>query len=218
MLNAREFKLSLPDYQADCVTFGKGEKPLVMIQGLSTRKVKGTSIPLAYMYRVFAKDYTVCLFDRWENVPEGITVQDLAKDTASAMDSLNIKNADVIGVSQGGMIAQYLAIQRPDLVNKLVLAVTLSRINSTVESMVNKWTELTRQGDMKELVADMAEKMYSDEYVKRYKPLFPVLTIMQKSKNPRRFINLAKACLTCDTYGQFDRIKCPVFCNRRAAG
>jgi len=40
------------------------------------------------------------------------------------MDELGISEADVIGVSQGGMIAQNLAIDRPELVNKLVLAVT----------------------------------------------------------------------------------------------
>ena len=50
----------------------------------------------------------------------------MALDIAAAMDTLGIKNADIFGVSQGGMIAQYLAIDRPDLVNKLVLAVTLS--------------------------------------------------------------------------------------------
>ncbi|MBR5261109.1 MAG: dienelactone hydrolase family protein, partial [Oscillospiraceae bacterium] len=93
---------------------------------------------------------------------------------------------------------------------KLVLAVTLSRNNDTVCSVVGNWIEMTERGDMKALVADMAEKMYSDTYLKRYRPLLPLLTVLQKPKDVPRFINLAKACLTCSAYDELDKISCPV--------
>ena len=208
--NAKEHQLKLENLQMDYITFGKGTKPLVMIQGLNTRSIKGTAVSLAYMYRVFAKEYKVYLFDRRENVTEGLTVRDLAADIAMAMDALNITNADIYGVSQGGMIAQYLAIDRPDLVHKLVLAVTLSKNNDTVENVVNSWIEMTEQGDMKRLVEDMAFKLYSDAYVKKYKPLLPLLTLLQKPKDVKRFIILAKACLSCNIYEELDKIQCPV--------
>ena len=211
MCSAKELKLNVQNMQFDYITFGNGTKPLIMIQGLNTRGIKGAALSLAYMYRIFAKDYKVYLFDRRPVVQEGITVRDMASDIAMAMDILGIKNADVIGVSQGGMIAQYLAIYRPDLVKKLVLAVTLSQNNDTVKQVVSSWTQMAEQGAMKELVADMAEKMYSDAYVKRYRPFMPLLTILQKPKDVQRFVILAKACLTCNTYEVLDKIKCPVF-------
>ena len=127
------------------------------------------------------------------------------------MDALEISNADILGVSQGGMIAQYLAIDRPDLVRKLVLAVTLSKNNGTVEHVIENWLALTEQGDFKALITDMTYLMYSDRYVKRYKPFLPLLTKLQTPKDPQRFIALTKACLTCNTYGELDKIKCPVF-------
>lgn len=46
------------------ITFGKGEKPLILIQGLSTRSIKGVAFSVAYMYRMFARDYKV-YFQRW---------------------------------------------------------------------------------------------------------------------------------------------------------
>ena len=211
MYNAKESKVNVQDMQLDYITFGNGAKPLVMIQGLNTRGIKGAALTLAYMYRIFAKDYKVYLFDRRPIVQEGITVRDMASDIAMAMDILRITNADIFGVSQGGMIAQYLAIDRPDLVNKLVLAVTLSRNNDTVKQVVSSWIEMAELGAMKALVADMAEKMYSDAYVKRYRLLMPLLTILQKPKDVGRFVILAKACLTCNTYNVLDKIKCPVF-------
>lgn len=210
LYNAKELRLNVQGVHLDCITFGNGTKPLVMIQGLNTRGIKGAALSLAYMYRIFAKDFKVYLFGRRPVVHEGITVRDMASDIAMAMDTLGITNADVFGVSQGGMIAQYLAIDRPDLVKKLVLAVTLSRNNATVEQVVNNWIEMAERGAMGELVADMAEKMYSAAYVKRYRPFMPLLTILQKPKDVQRFAVLAKACLTCNTYEFLDKIKCPV--------
>jgi len=209
--NAKEQILEIHDMQMNYITFGTGKKPLIMIQGLSTRSIKGASFGLAYMYRIFAKDYRVYLFDRREDIGESITVRELASDIATVMDKLKITNADIFAVSQGGMIAQYLAIDRPDLVNKLVLAVTTSRNNETVKSVIDNWIKMTEQNDMKSLVADMAVKMYSDSYVKRYQPFMPLLTFMQKPKNVARFITLAKACLTCNAYEELDKIQCPVF-------
>ena len=210
LYNAKELKLNVQNMQLDYITFGNGTKPLVMIQGLNTRGIKGAALSLAYMYRIFANDYKVYLFDRRPVIQEAITVRDMASDIAIAMDILGIKNADVFGVSQGGMIAQYLAIDRPDLVRKLVLAVTLSKNNDTVKQVINNWIEMAELGAMKALVADMAEKMYSDAYVKRYRPFMPLLTILQKPKDVRRFVILAKACLTCNVYETLDKIKCPV--------
>ena len=211
LYHAEEHRLTLPGMQMDYIVFGSGTKPLIMIQGLNTRGIRGAALSLAWMYRIFAKDYRVYLFDRRPVVREGITVRDMASDTSAAMDALGITDADVFGVSQGGMIAQYLAIDRPDLVKKLVLAVTLSRTNDTVKQTVGRWIELTERNAMKELIADMAEHMYSDAYVKRYRPFLPLLTVLQKPKDTERFILLAKACLTCDAYESLHRIGCPVF-------
>lgn len=210
LYHAKEKKLSLSNMQIDYITFGKGTKPLVMIQGLNTRGIKGAAASLAYMYRIFAKEYKVYLFDRRAEIGEKITVRELASDIAMAMDALEIAKANIFGVSQGGMIAQYLAIDRPDLVNKLVLAVTLSKNNDTVKTVIQDWIEMTEQGDMKTLVKDMAVKMYSAAYVKRYQPFLPLLTVLQKPKDVQRFIILAKACLTCNAYDELDKVKCPV--------
>ncbi len=210
MFGVKEQKLSLENMQVDYITFGTGKKHLIMIQGLNTNGIKGAGPSLAYMYRIFAKEYQVHIFDRRPEVKAGITVRELASDIAMAMDTLGITKADIFGVSQGGMIAQYLAIDRPDLVNKLVLAVTLSKNNDIVEKVVRNWISLTKEGDIKTLVTDMALKMYSDAYVKRYKPFMPLLTVLQKPKDTERFIRLAEACLTCKSYEELEKIQCPV--------
>ena len=207
----KEGKLHIRDTFMDYISFGKGTKPLIMIQGLSTTGIKGLGFFISIMYRFLAKDYKIYLFDRRDLLWEGISVEDFAEDLATAMDAFEIKKAHIIGVSQGGMIAQYLAINRPDLVDKLILVVTLSRNNSTIQAVIKNWITLVKQNDIKRFVEDMTRKMYSDKYFKRYKFLIPLLTILQKTKNTQRFIILAEACLTCNTYNDLKAIKCPVF-------
>ena len=209
LYNARNLALKIDGVNMDCAVFGKGNKPLVMIPGLSTRGVKGSALPLAHMYRIFARDYRVYVFDRKAVIPDEYTVEDIAEDVAKGMSALGISSADVFGVSQGGMIAQYLAINHPELVRKLVLGLTLSRENETVRSVVENWIRMAEAGDYRAFVLDMFEKMYSESYVRRYRWLFPILSRLGKPRDGARFVRLAKACLTCDTYDELYRIQCP---------
>lgn len=211
LFGAGNYTLKIGNTEMDYACFGKGNKPLIMIPGLTLKRVKGAALPLAFMYRCFVKDYRVYVFDRKEEIPEGYTVKDIADDIAYAMGALHIEKADIFGVSQGGMIAQYLALEHPRLVNKLVLAVTLSRENETVKSVIQNWIYLVEKEDYKALVSDMMNKMYSDSYLKRYSVFVPALSKVGKPKNPARFIKLAKACVTCDTYDRLGEITCPVF-------
>lgn len=208
LFNVNEGKVTISSGEIDYIAFGKGKRPLIMIQGLNTRGIKGSGLGLALMYRIFSKEFRVYLFDRRPTVTDKTTVREMASDVAEAMDAFGLKNASVLGVSQGGMIAQYLAIDRPDLVEKMVLAVTLSKNNETVISVINNWIELTKNGDFKGLVYDMAEKMYSKKYMKKYRPMLPLLAVLQKPKDEERFINLAKSCLTCEVYEELDKVRC----------
>lgn len=211
MFSLKTDTLEIGGTTMDYASFGKGKKPLVLIPGLSLNRVKGAELTLAYMYRLFAKEYRVYVFDRKEHIPEGYTVKDIADDTAAAMKKLGLKNACIIGISQGGMAAQYLAAEYPELVDKLVLGVTLSRNNETVKSVVTNWIELCEKEDMQGFALDMLCKMYSERYISRYRFLLPALVKMYKPKDMQRFINLAEACLTCDMYERLDEIKCPIY-------
>lgn len=209
LYNLKEATLKIDNTSIDYAVFGKGTKPLVIIPGLTLRDVKGAGWSLAYMYRIFAKDYRVYVFDKKEIIPEGYKIKNLADDLAHAMRTLDIENAHIFGVSQGGMVAQYLALDYPELVDKLVLGVTLSRSNPTVETVIQHWVQLSEKNDFEGIVADMMEIMYSESYVKKYRWLFPILTKISKPKDMNRFMTLAKTCLTCDTYDRLEEIQCP---------
>lgn len=207
--NLKESAVPLAGGSMDYAVFGYGNKPFVIIGGLSLRDVRGAGAGLALMYRMFVKEYRVYVIDKPSDIAEGCTVADLAEATAAAMKTLGIADACVMGVSLGGMIAQELAIRHPELVKKLVLCVTASRVNDTMTAVVGNWITLAEKGDFGGIVADMMDVMYSERYVRRYGWMFPLLAKFAKPKNELRFIRLAKACLTCNTYDRLETMTCP---------
>lgn len=195
----------------DCVSFGSGSRPLVMLPGLSLQRVKGAALGLRLMYREFGRSHRVYVIDKKEDIPERYTLRDMAEDTAYVMERLGLTGADVFGVSQGGMIAQYLAIYYPELVRRLALGVTASRVNPVMEEAVNTWIRLAKAGDYDAFVKDILMKMYSAKYIKKRGWLFPAIARLTRprEREAERFISSAGACLSCNSYPELHRIKCP---------
>ena len=61
LLNAKFGIIPMEDTYMEYIRFGAGQKTLVMLPGLgdSLRSMKGAALPVALMYRLFAKDFTV---------------------------------------------------------------------------------------------------------------------------------------------------------------
>ena len=209
--NAKNGVLELDGTDMDYISFGNGSKYLIMIPGLGDglKTVKGMALPFSVMYKCFTEEYTVFSFSRKKKLEEGHSTKDMASDIAKAMELLDIPKADVLGVSQGGMISQYLAIYFPDKVNKLVLTVTISKPNDTVKSVIGSWIEMAKAGDHKSIYADMIEKIYSEKYQKRNRLFLPVMSMFGKPKDFSRFIIMAEACITHNAYDELEKIKCP---------
>ena len=207
--NAKNRTLKMGNTSMNYITFGSGEKNLIMIPGVGDglRTMKGLAIPMALLYGRFAKDYTVYLFSRKNHMPEKYSTRKMARDQKEAMDMLGIKNADIIGVSQGGMIAQHLAIDYPEVVNKLVLVVTAARKNQYTQAALSGWIEMAKRGDYRRLMVDSMKKMYTKEYLKKNPWALKLAGKVGKPKSFDRFITMAYACIYHDTYEKLDKIQ-----------
>lgn len=213
LYNAKNCSIKIDNTEMEYITFGSGEKNAILIPGLGDglRTVKGKAVPFACLYHEFAQEYTVYAFSRKNRLEEGYTTRDMARDMKTAMDLLGIEKADIVGVSQGGMIAQFLAIDYPEAVDRLVLAVTVPKSNETLETVVGNWIQFAYDNNFYDINVDTAEKMYTEEHLKRYRKIYPLLTRLNTPKNPERFITMAKACITHDAYDELDKIKASTF-------
>ncbi len=211
MLRAKNGCLRLAAGEMDYIRFGGGEKTLVMLPGVGDglKTVKGMALPFALLYRQLAEDFTVYVFSRRRELPEHFSTRQMADDLSAAMDALKLSRAAVVGVSQGGMIAQWLALDHPDKVGKLVLVVTLARPNDTVRGAVAQWTAMAARGDYRGIMLDTAERSYSPKRLKLARAEYKLLGSVGKPKSFARFLTQAESCVTHDAHDMLDQIRCP---------
>lgn len=211
LYNAKNGRIPVGRTDMDYVSFGYGSKVLVLLPGLSDAlaTLKGKALLLAGPYRRFFEKYTVYMFSRKNAAPDGYSIRDMAADQAAAMKLLGIESACVTGVSQGGMIAQYLAADFPELVEKLVIAVSAPYANDIVRDCVNTWLGMAKENDHRRLMIDTAEKSYSAGYLKRFRKTYPVIGLVAKPKSYHRFIVNANAILGFNARGEIGKIACP---------
>ena len=193
------------------ISFGRGAVPLVIIPGLNDgqRTVKGSGPILAYFYRSFARHYRVWVFSRRNELKHGMTTRDMAADQADAMEQLGLNQAMVMGVSQGGMIAQWLAADHPEKIERLVLVITLARQNETLERVVGSWIDMALGGRFGELAVDMVEKTFTGKYLRRMRPFYWLIRKTGKPVSIDRFLIQARSCLSHDAYQSLGRIVSP---------
>lgn len=209
--NAKNGTVPVGNAEMSYVSFGFGEKSLIFLPGLSDglTTVNGKALLLAAPYKMFFKDYTVYMFSRKNELPENYSIKEMADDQAEAMRRLGIKKASVAGVSEGGMIAQYLAVNHSELVEKLVIAVSAPNANETLRSAVEGWIESAKNNNHKQLMIDTAEKSYSGAYLKKYRRMYPVIGLIGKPKSYHRFLVNANAILNFDCLDALKEISCP---------
>lgn len=209
--NAKNASVKIGESEMNYVCFGRGSKSFVILPGLSDglTNVKGKALLLAKPYKNFFDNYTVYMFSRKDDLPESYSICEMANDQAQAMKLLGLEKACVMGVSEGGMIAQSLAIEHPEMVGKLVIAVSAPKVNPMIEECITRWMEFAKNGDHKNLMIDTAERCYSEEYLKKFRKAYPFIGAIGRPKDYSRFLINAKAILKFDVSDRLSEISCP---------
>ncbi len=121
-------KARVGDIEVFCQQIGPEDgEPLVLIMGWG-----GDHTAWAFQVPAFSARYRLILFDNrgagqtdQPDIP--YTIPGMAADTVALLDALGIGEAHVHGMSMGGMIAQEIALSRPERVLTLGLHCTLPR-------------------------------------------------------------------------------------------
>lgn len=191
------------------IRFGTGSRTLVILSGISLCGLEGHGEGVSLAYSQFAEYYTVYLFDRKKELPSGYHVEDMAEDVYRILTQLGITTADVYGVSQGGMMAQCLALNHPDFVRRLVLCSTLCRANDTMRSAVSQWLKYAQDADVVGLNRCFFRQVYSAGFLEQVSNLLPTLEQAGTAEDCARFAILAQACADFDVSDAVSSIRCP---------
>src|SRR5215208_464803 len=120
---ARTEHIQVGDINMAYKRFGQG-KPILFIAGTSQTK---DAWDLTLLLELAATNHTVIVFDNrgmGETTvgTKPFSIEQFANDTAGLLDALNIEKVDVFGASLGSFIAQELALNYPQRVDRLVLS------------------------------------------------------------------------------------------------
>ena len=195
----------------DYVTFGTGNQPLVIIPGLGDglQTVKGMAMPFSITYRVLAERYKIYVFSRINELRQGYTTRDMAADVAEAMETLNLDTAYVMGISQGGMIAQWLAVDFSERVKRLILTVTTAKPALLARERIEHWQKLSQSGNFKHLMQDIAQHSYTQKSYQKWRLLYNVMGIFGRIKDKQRIDIQSVSCLKHDSLDFLEKINCP---------
>jgi pimeloyl-ACP methyl ester carboxylesterase len=126
-------KVHVGDIDIAYKIFGKGD-PILLINGYSHSMDNWDPTLLERL----ASNHTVIIFNNRGigNTTSGenrfFSIAQFANDTAGLLDVLEIKQADILGYSMGGFIAQELALTHPDRVGKLIIYASICGGNESI--------------------------------------------------------------------------------------
>ncbi len=189
---------------------GAGE-PMMLIRGI------GTS---GYVWGAFADElsqsFQVLWFDnrgagRTEAPPGPYTMREMADDTAGLLRRLGHRPAHVVAVSLGGMIAQELAINHPDVVRTLVLGCTDFGGSEAIRSTDSE-QGLRPAADPKEAARRAVGTIYSAEWLQANPEEVARIQALRAAypPTPAGYQAQLQAALSHDCGDRLDRIRAPV--------
>jgi pimeloyl-ACP methyl ester carboxylesterase len=129
---------------------------LLFIAGLSAEAgvdAAGTELMNASLLKPFAKRRRAMFVNRRKGLPRGMSMADMADEHADAIRSLGEGPVDVAGISTGGSIAQQLAADHPDVVDRLVLLSTACRLGPEGRDLQRRIAARIRRGAQRKALA-----------------------------------------------------------------
>ena len=173
---------------------GDGQ-PLILIAGFAT--AQNAWFPLL---RAFSKHYRVVTFDNrgigGSDKPTGpYSTKMMASDTIALMNHLGIDRAHILGGSMGGMIAQHIAIDHPQRVDKMILFSTSAggqllrdMLFDLAEAATPNWNRSKSDlagADLRKLTAAIASRSFNQPFNRLViVPLAKLMLKLDTSKVP----------------------------------
>lgn len=146
--------------------WGDGPRQLLWIPG-----GPGSEVPRGAFGRLSAaqlrpfleEGFTVWQVTRKRRMPTGYTVADMADDHATAIEQeLGGRVEAVVGLSYGGMVAQYLAARHPDRFDHVVVALCAGRVSDWGRDVDHRWALARAEGRYRDAGLVMAEYIFPE--------------------------------------------------------
>ncbi|MDF1537298.1 MAG: alpha/beta fold hydrolase [Candidatus Thorarchaeota archaeon] len=177
-------ELAVNDVRLHYRIVGEGP-PLLLIHGLGS-DLRGWE----FQEGTLSKHFQLILVDqRGHGRSSGpgmdaVLVPIFAQDMIALLDHLGISKVHVAGQSMGGLIAQQLALDYPERVDRLVLISTGFKITEETVDEVFSWREAQVEGGDEAYFRTATNSCYPEEFIENNKELMDYLFNKENLLNP----------------------------------
>jgi pimeloyl-ACP methyl ester carboxylesterase len=139
-----------------------------------------------------------------------LTTQQLAHDVAALLERLVDRPAWLFAHSMGAMVAQHLAVDRPDLVAGLSLSATLARADDPFRRVLARWESLVVARRWRDFALDALTASYTGSELLRRRIALRVTRVPTYDDGlVERHRALTTACASHDASARLAAIRCP---------
>lgn len=186
--------------------------PLVMVQGLTPEH----DVPKGWERRMalgsatpFARHFTVISVNRKRGLTPGESMSDIAGHLANAIEHDLGQPVFLQGTSTGGSVALQLAIDRPDLVRRLVVVASAYRLGRRGKILQAEMARLTRAGEGRDAWAQLMTAMLPSPLGDLVRPLARLTIGSMDPVDPTDLLVTLDAEDVFDVGGDLPRIDAP---------
>ena len=190
--------------------FGNGSRIMVMIPGLNIKSVMELEDAVINEYKELTNDFTIYCFDRITDPIVGYSIKDIAKDTLDVIDILGLKDLYLLGASQGGMICLSMALIKPEIIKKIVVASTTSKVDKNLCDCMNSFINLAKNKECEKLVLDFSKLIYPNDYYLKMKGYLIDYARSIEDIELEKFIIYTKSIIGFDIFDELANINLPI--------
>jgi 3-oxoadipate enol-lactonase len=145
-----------------------------------------------------------------EIVNQKSEIVNYSNDVLGLMDFLDIQKAVIVGLSIGGIIAQYLAIHHAERIERLILSNTAPKVGS--EEGWNTRIKTVKKDGIASIADNIMKVWFSENFRNNRKNELLGYKMMVSNINLEGYIQACEALKINDLTNEFDKIKVPTLC------
>ena len=184
---------------------GDGE-PLLCVHGLACDTLAW--IP---QIQAFAAGHRTVIFDNRDvgqssMAAPGYDIADMARDALALADELELDSFHLLGISMGGAIAQEIALQAPDRVRTLTLAVTFPCGGAYARRLADVWSARVAQISREQHVDELMLMNHSERFYDNPEMVEFIRTAMLNNPHPQPADAFGRQLAACSRHDALDQL------------
>ena len=196
------------DAQINYQTFGDAAKPALVFSNSLGTNFKMWQPQIDF----FQQDFFVICYDTRghgaSSAPQGpYSIDQLGQDVVNLLDHLNIEKAAFCGISMGGLTGQWLAINRPERFNQVVVCNTAAKIGQ--EQAWNDRAALVREQGLQPIASTAASRWFTEPFIQSNTAVVESLSNDLGAGSPEGYASCCEALAKADLREKLKTITVP---------